>query len=171
MNSRTIEAIAACTRTLGEASDADSSLLRSDAVTIGPLRAFADRAALRRRFHDDAIHAAHLLRTEVDDHCLDTDPLAFARETAEQHPLHLRDAADARSRLLVRQRGVLQLEFPPDFLRPLAIDNGQSLGSGEVGDVSHCGGGKCSRGGRRGEHGRAAAAGLEDVCEIAVDKR
>jgi cobaltochelatase CobT len=59
VNSRTIEAIAACTRTLCGASDADSTLLCSDAATIGPLRAFADRAALRRRFHDDTVHAAH----------------------------------------------------------------------------------------------------------------
>jgi cobaltochelatase CobT len=59
VDSRTLEAIAACTRTLGEAPDADSDLLHSNAVTVGPLRACADRSALRRRFHADAIHAAH----------------------------------------------------------------------------------------------------------------
>ena len=58
VNSRTLEAIAACTRTLGEASDADTALFESDEVTIGPLRARADRLALRSRFHDDAAHAA-----------------------------------------------------------------------------------------------------------------
>lgn len=59
VNSRTREAIAACARTLGEAPDADADLHRSDAVTLGPLRAAADRAALRRRFHDDHVHAVH----------------------------------------------------------------------------------------------------------------
>ncbi|MEQ1730212.1 MAG: cobaltochelatase subunit CobT, partial [Vicinamibacterales bacterium] len=58
MNSRTLEAIAACTRTLGEAPDADSDLLRAEAVTVGPLRAAADRAALRSRFQHDDLHAA-----------------------------------------------------------------------------------------------------------------
>lgn len=58
MNARTLEAIAACARTLGEASDADTGLFESDAVTVGPLRARADRLALRARFHDDAVHAA-----------------------------------------------------------------------------------------------------------------
>ncbi len=59
MNSRTIEAIAACARTLGEAPDADTDLLRGEAVTLGPLRAAADRAALRARFQHDDLHAAH----------------------------------------------------------------------------------------------------------------
>ncbi len=59
MNSLTREAIAACTRTLGEAADADTDLQRSAAVTIGPLRAAADRAALRSRFQHDDVHAAH----------------------------------------------------------------------------------------------------------------
>ncbi|MFN8066413.1 MAG: hypothetical protein U0P82_16615 [Vicinamibacterales bacterium] len=57
MNSRTIEAIAACTRTLGQAADADADLFASDAVTLGPLRAHADRLALRTRFHDDTVDA------------------------------------------------------------------------------------------------------------------
>ena len=58
MNARTLEAIAACARTLGEAADADTGLFESEAVTVGPLRARADRLALRARFHDDAVHAA-----------------------------------------------------------------------------------------------------------------
>jgi cobaltochelatase CobT len=58
VNSRTIAAVAACTRTLGEASDADTDLLSSGAGSIGALRAAADRLALRRRFHDESIHAA-----------------------------------------------------------------------------------------------------------------
>lgn len=59
MHGRTIAAIAACTRTLALCGDADADLLASEAVTIGPLRAFADRLALRRRFLDSAVHAAH----------------------------------------------------------------------------------------------------------------
>ncbi|MFN7914920.1 MAG: hypothetical protein U0Q55_06240 [Vicinamibacterales bacterium] len=58
MNHRTLEAIAACARTLGEAPDADAALFDSDAATLGPLRARADRLALRARFHDEAVHAA-----------------------------------------------------------------------------------------------------------------
>ena len=52
-------AIAACTRTLGATSDADAELVRSDAVTVGPYRAFADRVALRLKFLDEALHAVH----------------------------------------------------------------------------------------------------------------
>jgi cobaltochelatase CobT len=59
VNSRTVAAVAACTRTLGGAPDAGADLATSDAVTVGPLRALADRAALRSRFHDDSIYAAH----------------------------------------------------------------------------------------------------------------
>ncbi len=59
MNSRTLAAIAACTRTIGEAPDADADLLQSEAVTLGPLRAAADRAALRARFQHDGILAMH----------------------------------------------------------------------------------------------------------------
>lgn len=59
MNHRTIEAIAACTRTLGGRPDADGALLASDAATIGPLRAHADRLALRTRFHDEEVHVAY----------------------------------------------------------------------------------------------------------------
>ncbi|MGE3955663.1 MAG: cobaltochelatase subunit CobT [Vicinamibacterales bacterium] len=59
MNARTLEAVAACARTLGEAPDADAELFASDAATLGPLRARADRVALRCRFHDEAIHHAH----------------------------------------------------------------------------------------------------------------
>ncbi len=62
MNSRTREAISACTRTLAEAPDADVTLAVSDAVTIGPLRAAADRAALRCRYHDE--HIVHSCRPQ-----------------------------------------------------------------------------------------------------------
>ena len=59
MNARTREAIATCTRTLAGLPDADATFALSDAVTIGPLRAFADRAALRQRFRTESIDAAH----------------------------------------------------------------------------------------------------------------
>src|SRR5262245_49472177 len=51
-----IKAVAGCTRVLSDLPDADRLLDRSDAATIGGLRAFGDRLALRRRFHDPAIH-------------------------------------------------------------------------------------------------------------------
>lgn len=57
MDVRTREAIAACTRTLGGSADADAALAISDAVTLGPLRAEADRAALRRRWLDPGVDA------------------------------------------------------------------------------------------------------------------
>ncbi len=60
MHHRTREAVAACTRTLGGAPDIDPVLAPPDVVTLGPLRAYADRAALRRRFHHDAIHQAYV---------------------------------------------------------------------------------------------------------------
>ncbi|MEQ1910263.1 MAG: cobaltochelatase subunit CobT [Vicinamibacterales bacterium] len=59
MNARTREAIAACTRTLAGVPDADAALMLSDAVTVLPLRACADRAALRQRFRTESIDAAH----------------------------------------------------------------------------------------------------------------
>lgn len=58
MHARTLAAVAACARTLGEAPDADEGLAGSGAVTIGPLRAAADRAALRRRYHDEVLHGS-----------------------------------------------------------------------------------------------------------------
>lgn len=54
-----MRAVAACARTLGEAPDADADLALTDAVTLGPLRAAADRAALRARFHHALVFAAH----------------------------------------------------------------------------------------------------------------
>jgi cobaltochelatase CobT len=56
---RTLAAVAACTRTLGGAPDTDAEVPYAEAVTLGRLRAAADRAALRRRWHDGGIHAAH----------------------------------------------------------------------------------------------------------------
>lgn len=57
MTSRTVEAVAACARTLAGAADIDTALAAAGAVTLGPLRALSDRVALRRRFHDESAHA------------------------------------------------------------------------------------------------------------------
>ena len=51
-----VEAVGACTRTLGGSADSEAMLSLSDAATLGGLRAFGDRLAVRQRFHDDAIH-------------------------------------------------------------------------------------------------------------------
>jgi cobaltochelatase CobT len=59
VDSRTYDAVSACTRTLAGAPGADAALAVPAAVTIGPLRAFADRAALRRRFQDFDVDAAY----------------------------------------------------------------------------------------------------------------
>jgi cobaltochelatase CobT len=56
---RTVEAVRACTRALAGAPDADAMLPLADAATLGGLRAFGDRLAVRARFHDDAVHRAH----------------------------------------------------------------------------------------------------------------
>src|SRR4051794_32109554 len=55
----TIEAVGACTRTMQGPDNADALLSRSDAATLGALRAAGDRLALRNRFHDDRIHQQH----------------------------------------------------------------------------------------------------------------
>ena len=52
---RTREAVAGCSRALG-APDANAWIETADAATIGGLRAFGDRLAIRRRHHSPAIH-------------------------------------------------------------------------------------------------------------------
>jgi cobaltochelatase CobT len=52
---RTVEAVETCTRTLA-CIDGGASLDRANAATLSGLRAFADRLALRQRFHSAAIH-------------------------------------------------------------------------------------------------------------------
>ena len=54
--SQTVEAIGACVRTMDGPDNADAILSKSDAATLGALRAAGDRLALRSRFHDDAVH-------------------------------------------------------------------------------------------------------------------
>jgi len=56
---RTVEAVGACTRALARAEDADAMLGRANAATLGSLRAFGDRLAVRRRFHVAAVHRRH----------------------------------------------------------------------------------------------------------------
>ena len=51
----TIEAVGACTRALDGPDNAEAILARSDAATIGGLRAAGDRLALRKRWHDDGV--------------------------------------------------------------------------------------------------------------------
>jgi cobaltochelatase CobT len=62
---RLFDAVGACTRTLAGRPDADGSLTRSPAASLGSLRADADRLAIRLRHHDPAIHARHRPNTET----------------------------------------------------------------------------------------------------------
>jgi len=55
----TVEAVGTCLRTLAQQPDADAALATSTAATLSGLRAFADRIALRRRFHDAHVHDDH----------------------------------------------------------------------------------------------------------------
>jgi cobaltochelatase CobT len=59
VNDRLVKAMAACARTLTGAPDADAVLAQADMATLGGLRAFADRFAVRRRFHDPEVQARH----------------------------------------------------------------------------------------------------------------
>jgi cobaltochelatase CobT len=52
---RLVTAVAACARALGGSPDADRALDRSEAATLGALRADADRLALRHRHHDPMV--------------------------------------------------------------------------------------------------------------------
>jgi cobaltochelatase CobT len=56
---RTVAAVGACTRALSGSNDADAALALNDAATLGALRAFGDRLAVRRLFDDPALHEAH----------------------------------------------------------------------------------------------------------------
>jgi cobaltochelatase CobT len=56
---RTVDAVGACTRALAADRDADGLLATATAATLSGLRAFGDRLALQRRFHDANLHAAH----------------------------------------------------------------------------------------------------------------
>jgi len=54
-----VEAIGACTRALSGVEYADAALTETAAPTLGGLRAFGDRLALRARHHDARMHARH----------------------------------------------------------------------------------------------------------------
>ena len=56
---RTIEAVGACTRALAGLDDADAALTQADAATLGGLRAYGDRLAVRARHHDATLHSRH----------------------------------------------------------------------------------------------------------------
>jgi len=58
----TVEAVGACSRTLAgslAAGSIEAMLALSDAATVGGLRAFGDRLAIRQRFHDPDVHRRH----------------------------------------------------------------------------------------------------------------
>jgi cobaltochelatase CobT len=59
VNNSLLKAIAACTRTLTGVPDAEAALASADAATPGGLRAFADRFAVRHRYHDPSVHDGH----------------------------------------------------------------------------------------------------------------
>ena len=61
---RTVEAVSACTRTLAGADDVDVSTTRAGASTVGALRAYADRTAVARRFHEPAVHKRYAPKVE-----------------------------------------------------------------------------------------------------------
>ena len=58
-DSRHRRAVAACARALAHLPDADTLIGQSNAPTHSGLRAFADRLALQRRFHDASVHRHH----------------------------------------------------------------------------------------------------------------
>jgi cobaltochelatase CobT len=58
----TVEAVGTCSRTLAgslAAGSIEATLALSDAATVGGLRAFGDRLAIRQRFHDPDVHRRH----------------------------------------------------------------------------------------------------------------
>jgi cobaltochelatase CobT len=61
---RTVEAVSACTRTLAGTDDVDVSTTRAAASSVGALRAYADRTAVGRRFHDPAVHRRYTPKAE-----------------------------------------------------------------------------------------------------------
>jgi len=54
-----VEAVGGCTRVLAGVDYADAPLAESGAATLGGLRAFGDRLALKARHHDPVVHARH----------------------------------------------------------------------------------------------------------------
>lgn len=56
VTSAALDAVSACARALAESADTDAAFGTVDAMTVGSLRAFADRVALRHRFQATAIY-------------------------------------------------------------------------------------------------------------------
>jgi cobalamin biosynthesis protein CobT len=56
LNSASFDAIGGCTRALAGTADTDATFATSDAATLGSLRAFGDRIAVRHRYQDPLIH-------------------------------------------------------------------------------------------------------------------
>ena len=56
---RLVNAVGTCTRTLTGSRDTGALVAQSNAATLGGLRAFADRLAVRTQFHDEEIHRTH----------------------------------------------------------------------------------------------------------------
>jgi len=102
--------VGACTRTLQGPDNADVILSRSDAATLGALRAAGDRLALRSRFHDDRIH----LQQRPDD--------AVAAEIFDALELARLDAIGARWLEGVAQNLVAHPGAQEDGLRWLAFE-------------------------------------------------
>src|SRR4051812_35953239 len=59
VTSASIEAVSACTRALAASLATDGAFGATEALTVGGLRAYGDRAALRQRYHDPRVHAQH----------------------------------------------------------------------------------------------------------------
>jgi cobaltochelatase CobT len=56
VTSAVLDAVSACSRALAESADTDAAFGAIDAMTVGSLRAFADRVALRHRFQDSGTY-------------------------------------------------------------------------------------------------------------------
>src|SRR5215212_2461706 len=58
MNSALLAAISGCTRTLAGTPDTDAAFAAVEGATLGSLRAFGDRTALRQRYQNPQVHLA-----------------------------------------------------------------------------------------------------------------
>jgi len=59
VTSASLDAVSACTRALAASPATDAAFTAIDAMTVGSLRAFGDRAAVRQRYHDPHVHLQH----------------------------------------------------------------------------------------------------------------
>src|SRR6187402_1700068 len=56
LNSALLDAVGGCTRALAGTADTDAAFGASEAATLGSLRAFGDRIAVRQRYQDPQVH-------------------------------------------------------------------------------------------------------------------